>query len=243
MSLTPARRHMQRYAAMAQSQKRESQRDTTAWERMCHRLHQDKKRLKGIQSNERKAELKRQLLPDYQGWIDGVLAADTGRPDDVFVTCMIWTIDTGQIDAALPLAAYVLRHNLPLPDTYQRTPAALIVEEICNPALLAIKLDEHARPLPAALLKQVEALTRHADMPDPVRAKLCKLLGLTLRHDTPDAWPQALGYLLRAMALNAGAGVKREIEILRRQIAKNPDAQQGREHEPPAVDASASAAG
>ena len=243
MALTPAQRHLQRHAAMAQSQKQDADPMMTGWERMRHRLHQDRRRLKGIQSNERKAELKRQLLPDYQGWIDGVLAADTGRPDEVFITCMIWTIDIGQIEGALPLAEYVLRHDLQLPDAYQRTPAALVVEEICNPALLAIKLDDRARPLPAELLKQVEALTRNADMPDQVRAKLYKLMGLTLRHDDQDARQQALSYLMRAMALNAGAGVKREIEILRRQIAKHPDTSPASEQEPPIDGANAPPAG
>lgn len=201
---------------------------------MRHRLNQDKRRLKGIQSTERKAELKRQLLPGYAGWIEGVLAADTGRPDDVFVTCMIWCIDAGLIEAALPMAEYVLRHHLPLPDEYQRTPAALIVEEICNPALLVIKLDDKAHPLPAAMLLRVEAMTQDEDMPDQVRAKLCKLLGLTLRHDEPQHWSQALDYLLRAMSLNDGAGVKRDIEELRRKIARSPVAQTETTQEPPA---------
>ncbi|WP_269059049.1 phage terminase small subunit, partial [Ralstonia solanacearum] len=46
--------------------------------------------LKQVQSVERKAELKRKLLPEYAAWIRGVLDADTGAQDEVFMTVMVW---------------------------------------------------------------------------------------------------------------------------------------------------------
>lgn len=220
--LTPARRHRQMHEAM-EAASVASGAQQTGEERILHRLWQDEKRLKGIQSNERKAELKREMLPEYQGWIEGVLTTDSGRPDRVIVMCATWMIDTGQPEQALPLIAYILRHGLPLPDDWGRTPAAFFVEEVCNPALLAVKLDASAQPQPASLLLELEALTRDEDMPDPVRAKLCKLLGLTLRHGDTPSQQQALEYLLRAMQLNDGSGVKKEIDTLRRTLARQTD--------------------
>lgn len=218
--LTPAQRHRQMHEAIEAAGSAASKAALTGEERILHRLWQDEKRLRGIQSNQRKAELKREMLPEYQGWIDGVLAADSAKPDRVIVMCATWMIDAGQPEQAMPLIAHILRHDLPLPDDWGRTPAAFYVEEICNPALLAVKLDASARPLPAALLLELESLTDVHDMPDPVRAKLCKLLGLTLRHGDADAQQQALDYLVRAMQLNDGSGVKKEIDTLRRQLAR-----------------------
>ena len=62
------------------------------------------------------------------------------------------------------------------------------------------------------------------DMPDEVRAKLCKALGLGLRNsanidsDTPDkdTATTALAFLRRALELHARAGVKKDIERLER---------------------------
>lgn len=241
--LTPAQRHRQMHEAMEQASKTAREPDMTGTERILHRFRQDKKRLTEIQSNARKADLKRRLLPDYQGWVAGVLAADTGRPDEVFVACTIWTIDVGQIETALPLIEYVLRHRLPLPDHFGRTLAAFMVEEICNPALTAIKLDAAARPLSAHILLRLEGMTQAEDMPDPVRAKLYKLLGLTLRHGGDAAQQQAaLDYLLRAMTLNAGAGVKREIDTLRRALARRANTE-GAEHPEQKTDEALHAAG
>ncbi|WP_252500998.1 phage terminase small subunit, partial [Escherichia coli] len=65
---------------------------------------------------------------DYQPWIDGVLAADTGQADEVITTVMIWAADAGDIAQALRIGQYVLRHKIPMPDQYKRTTATVLVE-------------------------------------------------------------------------------------------------------------------
>lgn len=219
MHLTPAQAHWQRHTALEYSRRQQNALQTTAWERIYHRFRQDEKRLRTVQSTARKIALKRELLPEYQHWIDGVLEADTGRRDDIFVTCTIWMIDTGDIAGALPLMDYILRHRLPLPDRYQRTPAALMVEEICNPVLNALKVGDPV-VLPPALLVRVDTMTREEDMPDPVRAKLYKALGLLLRQSGCDD-AAALEWLLQATRLNPDAGVKKRIDALRRRLNRH----------------------
>lgn len=218
---SPAFLHRQKHAAIRAAGRTAQSPALSDEERILHRLYQDEKRLKGIQSNKRKAELKREMLPDYQGWIDGTLAADSGRPDKVVVMCATWMIDAGCAEEAMPLIEYIVRHKLPLPDDWNRTQAAFFVEEICNPALMAVKLDTAARPLPASMLLRLNEVTAEEDMPDAVRAKLFKLLGLTLRHGDADMQQKALDYLVQAMTLNDGAGVKKEIDTLRRAIARS----------------------
>lgn len=184
--------------------------DLTAYEQMLAQLVDHRRRLKEIQSKERKIELKRQLLPVYQAWIDGVLAGDSGYQDEVFITAFVWSIDVGDWPQVLRMAPYAIRHKLILPDRFERTLATFIAEEIAEAALApnaAIALD---------VLVEVNGMTADEDMPDQVRAKLFKAIGYGLRESSKPEL--ALDYLTRALALFANIGVKKDIERLERQI-------------------------
>ncbi|WP_315708982.1 phage terminase small subunit [Brenneria uluponensis] len=215
--LTPAQRHFQE--VMAQRRGHSNASRYTAYEQQLHRLRMDKSTLSQIQSTAAKASAKRVLLPNYQPWIDGVLAADTGQSDEVMTTLMVWAIDAGQIAEALRIAEYVLRHKLPMPDHYSRTAATIVVEEICSPILAAFKADASRAPLAIDLLLRLEQLTVDEDMPDQVRAKLYKALGFTLRLN-PTEQVTAREWLQRAITLFSDIGVKRDIELLTRAIKK-----------------------
>ena len=219
MKLTPAQKHWQFHAATEAAKRHEGASRSTEWERMYHRFRHDKKRLGDIQGTTRKIELKRELLPSYQGWIGGIMNSNSGRPDEIFITCVIWYIDTGQVEEALPLIEYALLHKMPVPDQYKRTPAALIVEEICNPALNALKVGDPC-PLTPELLSRLGAMTQEEDMPDQVRSKLHKLIGLLLMKGDEEQQKRALENLTQATRLNPDAGVKKEIDALRRAAAK-----------------------
>ncbi|PWI80499.1 terminase [Enterobacter sp. CGMCC 5087] len=219
MKLTPAQKHWQFHAAAEAAKRPEGTAHSTEWERMYHRFRHDKKRLGDIQGTTRKIELKRELLPSYQGWIGGIMSSNSGRPDEIFITCVIWHIDTGQVEEALPLIEHALRHKMPVPDQYKRTPAALIVEEICNPALTALKVGDPC-PLTPELLSRLGVMTQEEDMPDQVRSKLHKLIGLLLMKGDEEQQRRALENLTQATRLNPDAGVKKEIDALRRAAAK-----------------------
>lgn len=204
---SPAKAHFQRHAAAALENKEAPVDKATAnqYELMLAKLAEDRRRLKGVQSIERKAEVKRALLPEYQPWIEGVLKGDSGRQDDVFMTALIWTIDIGDIEAALPLAEYAVRHRLVLPDQYQRTTACLIAEETADIALKGL-------PVSPGILLQVAALTEAEDMHDEVRAKLHKAIGYAQRE--AGELQAARDHLVRALALHDKIGVKKDIERL-----------------------------
>jgi hypothetical protein len=174
-------------------------------------LVEDKRVLHGIQSIEGKIEAKRKRLPNYEAWVSGRLEADEPVDDEVVATVMVWRIDTGDIDGALLIARYMLRHELPLPQQYKRDLPTLLVEEIA---------DRTSRPdggnvTPEHLL-EVGQLTVGCDMPDEVRAKLHKATGLALRDRAPG---QAVEHLQRALQLNPRCGVKAEIVKLQKQLA------------------------
>ena len=207
---SPAQQHRQRIAAaMSQTVVADADHGAvatgSAYALMLAKLAEDKRALKGIQSIAQKIEVKRLRLPEYAAWIDGVLQADQPVQDDVFATVMVWRIDTGDIDGALVMATHMLTHDLKLPEHYQRDLATLVVEQIaeCSSAT-------------AAQLLQVGQLTDGRDMPDEVRAKLHRAIGLSLREESP---AQALDHLQRALQLNARLGIKTEITKLQKQLA------------------------
>lgn len=226
--VSPAKAHFLRTSAAAIGLAERPQEKSTAnqYELMLYKLAEDRRRLKDIQSIERKAEVKRQLLPEYQPWIQGVLQGDSGQQDDVFMTALLWTIDIGDIAAALPLVKYAIGHQLSMPDQYKRTPACLIAEEAAD---IALKTGD---VLHLDALVAVDGMTADQDMPDEVRAKLQKAIGYATRSAadyTPDDEKRAVletarEHLERALALHAKSGVKKDIERLDTLIKNSPAA-------------------
>ncbi|HHL8569643.1 TPA: phage terminase small subunit [Escherichia coli] len=219
--LTPAQKHFDRVMAERRSNRGTTTAERTAYEQVLFRLRMDKADLSRIQSNAGKAKLKSERLPDYQPWIDGVLAADTGQADEVITTVMIWAADAGDIAQALRIGQYVLRHKIPMPDQYKRTTATVLVEEICDPILAAFKANPGKASVSIDNLNALNGITTHEDMPDQVRAKLFKVMGYTVRlNQDVESQQLARSHLQEAIRLNAKIGVARDIELLDRNIKK-----------------------
>ncbi|MFY9327162.1 MAG: phage terminase small subunit [Georgfuchsia sp.] len=218
---TPARRHFQRVTAAQRTavDVPEQHINANAYELMLVKLAQDKRSLKDIQSIEKKAEFKRQILPDYDAWVSGALANAAGVQDDVLTTVMVWHIDAGLLQKAVDIARYVIRHKLVLPDQYKRSAGCLLAEEFADMSLKAIAATppnaDDAERL-AVLLLDIADLTAEQDMPDEVRAKLYKAIGYAQRCAGDLAL--AVASLQRAFELHDKVGVKRDIELLERDI-------------------------
>lgn len=224
---TPAQAHFMRATAAAETSAAAEDNPlalATGYELMLHKLATDRRRLKEVQSMELKAELKRELLPEYVPYVEGVLAAGTGVQDDVLMTVLIWRIDAGDGRGAMEIARYAIAHQLSLPDQYQRTTSTLIAEEFADAAKRA---RDGGFPVDATALKDVLDLTLGQDMPDQVRAKLHKEIGLSLSLSVSDQpfTPEvmaigtaALEHMKRAMELNDKVGIKKEIQKLEREL-------------------------
>lgn len=210
---SPARKHFMRLSA-AVSQAAESQTPAQAnqYELMLAKLANDRRRLHEVQSMERKAEVKRELLPDYAPWIQGVLEGNQGVQDDVLMTVMVWRVDAGDIAGAVQIARYAIQHDLSMPDQYKRTTACLIAEEVADGAIKTIAA---GNKVDVASLIDIVGLTQNQDMPDEVRAKLHKAVGYAFMESDKE---KALGNLQRALALHEKVGVKKDIEKLEREL-------------------------
>lgn len=230
--LTPAQRHYARVTARRSAEEAPSGGVVTgnAYELMLMKLAEDRRRLKDIKSVERKIEVKRQLLPEYQEWIDGALAGGKGAQDDVLTTLLVWHIDVGDYDRALQIAEYAIAHKLTLPDQYSRDIATMLLDEFSG-AYLNGKLAEDPQKA-IVVLGRVGTMTEGSDAPDQARAKLHKALGYALiafvdLADKENLAPSMVAYakaandnLHRALELFEHIGVKKDIERLERRLKK-----------------------
>lgn len=100
MSLSPARQHRLRVQAEQAAREGGSVRHASGYDLMLLQLAEDRRRLKGVQSTVKKAEIKVELLPKYAAWAEGVLAAGGTQQDDVLMYVMLWRIDAGDYAGA-----------------------------------------------------------------------------------------------------------------------------------------------
>jgi hypothetical protein len=190
------------------------------------RFQTDLQRLHAIKSVKSKIAAKRDMLPAYEAFCAGILEqaehGDTAT-DDIFGTVMVWRIDTGDYAGALTLAGHMLRHDLPMPARYNRDTATTVTEEIADAALRALGSGE---AFALDVLNATSELTAEADMPDQVRAKLAKAIGLEIARqagvegvvDATALQRQALDAFKRAQSYDAFSGCKKNIEKIERAL-------------------------
>ncbi|WP_417797346.1 phage terminase small subunit [Stutzerimonas nitrititolerans] len=222
----PCRRHFQRVtaavaaAAVAPSV---SMAGMNAYEQQLQQLNQVRRRLKQVQSEQGKAELKRTLIPAYAPYIEGVLFAGNGAQDDVLTTLMVWCIDAGFFANALDIGAYVLKHNLKMPDRFARTTGCLLAEEVANGAL---KVQKAGGDFPLYVLEQAQTITDAHDMPDEARAKLHlatgkAMLGMVDEQQLDgELLERAKTQLAKAIDLHGSCGGKKDLERVDRFLKK-----------------------
>lgn len=230
MRLTLAQRHQLRVRAAreaAAAAPMQTMAGATAYEHQLLQLNQDRLRLKQVQSEQGKAELKRQLIPAYAPYIEGVLSAGNGAQDDVLTTIMVWNIDAGEYAAALHIGAYVLKHSLKMPDRFARTTGCLLAEEVANAALKQQKAGEQ---FDRTVLMLAADITAEHDMPDEARAKLHLALGKAYLAEINEQAPadtdaerleQARVNLARAIDLHSNCGGKKDLERVERLLKKH----------------------
>ncbi len=202
MSLSPARQHRLRVQAEQAAREGGSVRHASGYDLMLLQLAEDRRRLKGVQSTVKKAEIKVELLPKYAAWAEGVLAAGGAQQDDVLMYVMLWRIDAGDYAGALEIGRHALRHGWVMP-LGNRNVQTVLAEEMADAAQSAMLA---ATGFDADLLLQTLELTDGLDMPDQSRARLHKAIGAVLSESNPAS---ALNHLNHALQLDPRCGVKK----------------------------------
>lgn len=227
----PCRRHFQRVTAAIEAAAvagpSQTMAGANAYELQLAQLLQDRLRIKNVHSNEGKAELKRQLLPEYEPYVQGVLAAGNGAQDEVLTTIMVWRLDAGDYAGALAIATYVIQHGMVMPDRFARTTPCLVAEEIAEAALKAQKAGGE---FALDVLERAHQLTAEQDMPDQARAKLHLAIGKAYSAMVSNDEAQALDqvnlqaakvHLARAIELHSNCGGKKDLERVDRLLKKH----------------------
>jgi hypothetical protein len=145
-------------------------------------LGQDLASLRAIQSVERKIQAKSGMIGRYRAWVAGALASDPPVQDDIVGTMLVWAIDIGDWRSRSNWATMCWPPTSALPERYKRSPAVLLRRN-----RRALRWPRVRR----AVLEETLALTADHDMPDQVRAKLHKALGLAFQAEAEAFDPEA----------------------------------------------------
>lgn len=192
----------------------------TVYQRLYKSLKDDKAILKNIASIQDKIKAKAAMIPNYSDWIQGVI--DTGRAaedDQVTPTLLVWMIDTGALDQAMPLAQLAIETQMASTDEYSRTMPEIIIEQMVEQISAGSDIS-----LPN-LQTLIDWVTAKADnglhinnMPDQIRAKLLKAAGE--RAEEQEEIEHAIALYEQALAYNERCGVKKRLDALKKQLEK-----------------------
>ncbi|MCZ3153672.1 phage terminase small subunit [Acinetobacter baumannii] len=210
--LSPARRHRLKTLAAKEAAKADEfggvRPDASVYQLQLTELKNDIHVLRSIQSQEKRAEAKKELIPKHMPYVDGVIKSGAKvEQDEVITTIMLWCFDCGLFDQGLSLAEYALQNELKMPDSFSRSTATVIVEEIGNAARVAHKAGED---FSLETLEKAFELTAEHDMPDEVRAKL--YVGLGRSSFNKESYRAAVSYFETALKLHENCGCKQELQ-------------------------------
>lgn len=214
MTFSPARAHKAKITAEAAAkQVSDNVEAGSEYDVMLANLDQQRRSLKSVQSREAKQALKTEYLAEWADYIATTLAEDSGAHDPIISRLWIWLLDTGNVVDAIHVGRYLLDHELPTPEGFNRTTATAFAEEIAEMWLGAN--DKGSINLDADALFEVVDMTEMHDMPDEVRAKLHRALGEALADSDIE---QAQAHLSRAVELNPRVGCKKQLTALTKKL-------------------------
>lgn len=191
----------------------------SAYQRLLKSLHDDKVLLKSVSSIADKVHIKKQALPAYQEWIDGIITAGTVQADDrIAATVIVWMIDCGLLDEAMPLADVLIHSGLESADEYSRSMPEIIVEQMADQIESSSEISaENLKTLIEWATAKKEDGLHEINLADVIRAKLLKAAGE--KAEAADDNETALNLYRQAVGYNDKAGVKKRIEALEKQLA------------------------
>lgn len=191
----------------------------SAYQRLLKNLHDDKVLLKSVSSIADKVHIKKQALPAYQEWIDGITAAGTVQADDrIAATVIVWMIDCGLLDEVMPLADVLIHSGLESADEYSRSMPEIIVEQMADQIESGSEISaESLKTLIEWATAKKEDGLHEINLADVIRAKLLKAAGE--KAEAADDNETALNLYRKAVGYNDKAGVKKRIEALEKQLA------------------------
>lgn len=225
--LSPARRHLLKAKAAIEAAKADEfggvRPDASVYQLQLTELKNDIHVLRSIQSQEKRAEAKKELIPKHMPYVLGIVQSGAKvEQDEVITTIMLWCFDCGMFNQGLSLAEYALQNELKMPDSFSRSTASIVAEEIGN---AAHKTYQDGQVFKLDVLEKANQLTANHDMHDQIRAKLYLAIGRTFLQ--LDRGSEAVTFIKMAIAKNENCGGKTDLKkaekLYKEQLQNSPE--------------------
>lgn len=218
MAMSPCQRHRARIKAAQALDKHEA---LTASPVSFHlqklELESDVVQLRSLPTTADRVEFKRDhLLPRWLPTVEAYLAGDKRYANPALVYCVIWLLDTGEMEKALDWADIAIREGQAMPDNFKSTLPAFIADTV-----LAWATDEAAKghSIQPYFSRTFDNIRDKWRLHEDINAKWFKFAGLYLLRDhngeprataveDVDILEQADALLAKAEKFNKNAGVK-----------------------------------
>ncbi len=137
---------------------------------MLAALDADMNRLQRIQSHATRDVLKRdELLGRYTEYLENLIKQDKATTPEIIFRNMIWAIDVEQVDWAMTLGIFAIKHGIDSPEGFRRDIRNAFVGDM---ARLALKWQKARKP--ANWIQDIHVKSKHWDLIDEIRADLLK---------------------------------------------------------------------
>lgn len=189
MPLSPAQRdHQRKLATLAANN---APKDDIAPERIVNSpeelsyrlllqsLGEHDRKIQSITNRADKIAYKRQIMPEFTAHVDGLIEGiknnNAAVQDEIFAYYLVWSIDVGDYEKGLEMAALAFKFDIKLPHRFKSELQVFLVETFTRLADDAIILNE---TFPIKYLVQIDEMLNGINLADQKRAKLYKSIGL-----------------------------------------------------------------
>lgn len=182
------------------------------------RINDDLKRISAIKSIEGKAELKRQLISDYQPFVDSYINSGFVVENQVLTEYMVWCFDIGEIHTALAMSVIAIEQGLTMPERFKGNVPTFVVDAVLVWALVEVEQGHSIEPYFNQVLGNL--LDGSWDIPDALKAKVYKLHAQQVSEEQPEI---AVNFYTQAEALYPKIGVSTAKKKLEKLLDKSAD--------------------
>lgn len=167
--------------------------------------------LKSFESIHRKIQYKKEvLIPEFRDYVSRL--EDSGQDHPLLGHYLVWLLDAGEIDEALPYGLWCVEKGISLPERFQSRLSTFFVGEVCKWAEDQLTGDSSADPYISLLFEAV--VSGNWDIADAVSASLYKCMGF--QAEQAEKYEEAAEYL--DIALSMGAQVKTRLGKIRKKL-------------------------
>jgi len=218
MAMSPCQRHRARIKAAETLDKREALTSSpVSFHLQKLELESDVAHLRGQPCTADRVDMKRdELLPRWLPTVEAYIAGDKRYANPALVYCVIWLLDTGEIEKALDWADIAIGEGQDMPDNFKSTMPAFIADTVLEWATVEAASGHSIEPFFSRTFNNIRDKWRlHED----INAKWFKFAGLYLLRDhngeprataveDVDTLEKADELLAQAEKYNKNAGVK-----------------------------------